>query len=49
VLVMDNINAIFYLLRNETAKDVFQEYRIQTAQVCAGLSGALLWACCTAV
>ncbi|KAG2440375.1 hypothetical protein HXX76_004481 [Chlamydomonas incerta] len=35
VLVMDNINAIFFLLRNETAKMVFGDYRIATAQ--AGL------------
>lgn len=35
VLVFDNINAIFYLLRNDTAKAVFGEYRIATAQ--AGL------------
>eukprot|EP00198_Chlamydomonas_reinhardtii_P014050 XP_001703387.1 low-CO2-inducible membrane protein [Chlamydomonas reinhardtii] len=35
VLVMDNINAIFFLLRNETAKAVFDDYRIATAQ--AGL------------
>lgn len=35
VLVMDNINAISFLLRNETAKAVFQQHRIETAQ--AGL------------
>jgi hypothetical protein len=35
VLVMDNINAIWFLLRNDTALMVYQEYRIQTAQ--AGL------------
>lgn len=35
VLVMDNINCVFFLLRNDSAKLVFQEYRIATAQ--AGL------------
>jgi hypothetical protein len=35
VLVMDNVNAVFYLLRNDTAKYVFDAYRIETAQ--AGL------------
>ncbi|KAG2490319.1 hypothetical protein HYH03_011274 [Edaphochlamys debaryana] len=35
VLVMDNINAIFFLLRNDTAKAVYDDYRIATAQ--AGL------------
>ncbi|KAG2455140.1 hypothetical protein HYH02_000959 [Chlamydomonas schloesseri] len=35
VLVMDNINAIFFLLRDDTAKAVFDDYRIATAQ--AGL------------
>eukprot|EP00798_Chlamydomonas_sp_ICE-L_P009460 gene9460-32445_t len=35
VLVMDNVNALFFLLRNDTAKAVFEEYRIETAQ--AGL------------
>ena len=33
VLVMDNINALWFLLRNDTAKLVFEEYRIQVAQV----------------
>lgn len=35
VLVMDNVNALFYLLRSDLAKTVFDEYRIATAQ--AGL------------
>ncbi|KAG1660777.1 hypothetical protein FOA52_010387 [Chlamydomonas sp. UWO 241] len=35
VLVMDNVNALFFLLRNPTAIAVFEEYRIATAQ--AGL------------
>jgi len=35
VLVMDNINAIWFLLRNDVAKLVFGAYRIKTAQ--AGL------------
>uniref|UniRef100_A0A7S2QUA5 Uncharacterized protein n=1 Tax=Chlamydomonas chlamydogama TaxID=225041 RepID=A0A7S2QUA5_9CHLO len=35
VLVMDNVNALSFLLRNDTAKQVFEEYRIATAQ--AGL------------
>lgn len=35
VLVMDNVNALFFLLRNDTAKLVYEEYRIATAQ--AGL------------
>ncbi|KAG2490321.1 hypothetical protein HYH03_011272 [Edaphochlamys debaryana] len=35
VLVMNNINAIFFLLRNDTAKAVYDDYRIATAQ--AGL------------
>jgi hypothetical protein len=35
VLVMDNVNALFYLIRNDTAKAVFDEYRIVCAQ--AGL------------
>ncbi len=33
VLVMDNINALFFLLRNDTAMSVFDGYRIKTAQV----------------
>ena len=33
VLVMDNINAIFFLLRNDVAMQVFEGYRIKTAQV----------------
>jgi hypothetical protein len=35
VLVMDNVNALFFLLRNDTAKAVFDEHRIVCAQ--AGL------------
>lgn len=35
VLVMDNINAIWWLLRNDLAKTLFHEHRIATAQ--AGL------------
>eukprot|EP00798_Chlamydomonas_sp_ICE-L_P007114 gene7114-218_t len=35
VLVMDNVNALFFLLRNDIAKLVFEEHRIATAQ--AGL------------
>lgn len=35
VLVMDNINAIFYLIRSDLANTVFDDYRINTAQ--AGL------------
>lgn len=35
VLVMDNINSVSFLLRNDTAKMAFEEYRIATAQ--AGL------------
>lgn len=32
---MDNVNAVFYLLRNDIAKAVYDEYRIETVQ--AGL------------
>ncbi len=50
VLVLDNINAIFFLLRNDTAKMVFDEYRIATAQVrtrplCIGVSVCGAWLC----
>jgi hypothetical protein len=41
VLVMDNINALFFLLRNETAMTVFEGYRIQTAQ-----AGLIMVGCC---
>lgn len=47
VLVMDNVNALFFLLRNDTAKAVFDEYRIATAQaglMMVGCSNALtIW------
>ena len=35
VLVMDNVNSLFFLLRSDTAKSVFGEHRIACAQ--AGL------------
>eukprot|EP00899_Mesostigma_viride_P013073 jgi/Mesvir1/21767/Mv04169-RA.2 len=44
VLVFDNINGIFFLLRNDTAKAVFEEYRIATAQaglIMVGISNGL--------
>lgn len=48
VLVMDNINALFFLLRNDTAKLVFDEYRIATAQVRAHAlrRGFIVFAAC---
>jgi hypothetical protein len=40
VLVMDNINALFFLIKNDTAKAVFDEYRINVALAGLILVGA---------